>query len=225
MPMTLTQLRSELCSSGEHHCRRCFVTSPTTVVQCPPNVFRTEGQKPIAFIFDKPNDNTRYRKSSLVPITVFDDRAGVDSRLSIAPSHVNLITLCQMLEGISPGAHNLSSPLVHITNAVKCDVSCETGKTGRIVLPANQVETCTENFLANELRIVNPKALVFFGINAQRYVLNEQTPLWDLATRPFGGREYVFMRVPHTSPESFNTHGDMGRTYIEPFKRLQKAIA
>ena len=226
--MTLNQLCSELCSSTDRYCRRCFVGAVTEVDQCPPNVFRAENgaePKPITFVFDKPNDNTRYKKSSLVPITIFDDRAGVDPRLTIAPSHLNLLALCRMLGIIDQSARTLSSPLVHITNAVKCDVSSETGATGRITLPSRQVRTCTNHFLANELEIVKSKAIVFFGTNAQRYVLDEVTPVWQCFTRQFAERDYIVMRVPHTSPQAFNTYGHRGQAYIEPFKKLQEFIA
>jgi hypothetical protein len=97
---TLAELRNELCASREVFCQRCFVGQTTQAQQCPPNVFRAEGvdaQKPIAFIFDKPNDNTPFRDSPLVPITIFDDRAGVDRRLPRAPSHSMLLLLCRRL--------------------------------------------------------------------------------------------------------------------------------
>lgn len=224
--MKLVQLRSELCTDQLHHCRRCFVGKPTEHLQCPPNVFRaaSDDARTLAFIFDKPNDNTNYKTSPVVPITAFDDRAGVDPRLARAPSHDKLLVLCRLLGLISPEAQEFNSPLIHITNAVKCDVSCESGQTGRITISNWQAKNCIENYLLRELEITKPRGLVFFGKNAQHYVLNEFTPSWEVHSREVGGRTYKIMRVPHTSPEAFNTHGKKGQSYFQPFKQLLAAI-
>jgi uracil-DNA glycosylase len=132
--------------------------------------------------------------------------------------------LCRLLGFISNDSQDLSSPITHITNAVKCDVSCETGQTGRIAVSSSQAETCIANFLIRELDAVNSKALVFFGKNAQKYVLNEDIPLWTISNKVVGNRMYKVMRVPHTSPESFNTYGEKGEAYVQPFKELLAAI-
>ena len=182
--MKLLDLRAELCTDTQHHCRRCFAGKRTEALQCPPNVFRAAGNdeaKSVTFIFDKPNDNTNYKTSTVVPIAAFDDRAGLDSRLARAPSHDKLLVLCRLIGLISPEAQDLNSSLVHITNAVKCDVSCETGKTGRIAVSAWQAATCIDNYLLRELEITRSLALVFFGKNAQSYVLNEVTPPWVIS--------------------------------------------
>ena len=222
--MKLLELRSELCRGVDHHCRRCFEGRPTAPLQCPPNVFRVgDGQKLVTFVFDKPNDNTNYRTSPLIPIAAFDDRAGIDIRLARAPSHNKLVVLCRLLGLIEPESLELASPLVHITNAAKCDVSADKGLTGRIAVPAWQARTCVGTFLTRELEAVRSRAIVFFGRNAQTYVLDEVTPLWEICARTVGERLYSVMRVSHTSPEAFNTHGKKGAAYVEPFKKLLAA--
>ena len=165
--MDLQQLRQELCIDTTHHCRICFAGKATESVQCPPNVFHASGsadEKLITFIFDKPNDNTPYKWSPLVPIEAFDDRAGVDKRLKRAPSHQNLLVLCRLLELIPNDSQDLHSSLIHITNAVKCDVSSDTGKTGRIDVSREQAGNCIKHFLIRELEAVKSKALIFFLI-------------------------------------------------------------
>jgi len=176
-------------------------------------------------VFDKPNDNTPYKTSSLVPITVFDDRAGRDARLARAPSHSNLITLLQGLGLLALDTTSLSSAPVFITNAVKCDVSAETGKTGRISIPGWQVGNCVQKFLQRELALVAPWAVVFFGKNAQQYAMGTVTGLWEIRKSRVGERFYSTMRVPHTSPQAFNTHGRGGNAYVEPFKELLRRAA
>lgn len=222
------ELRRQLCVDSENHCRHCFVGKPTARSQCPPNTFRTSllrGEKPIAFVFDKPNDNTQYRTSSIVPIDTFDDRAGVDNGLARAPSHARLLALCKLLNLIDSDSQSVDISNIHITNAVKCDVSSETGLSGRVVVGRDQADACIKNFLLRELEACNTKGVIFFGVNAAKYVLGIETKAWVLERRLIGSRQYWVMRVPHTSPESYNTHGKNGQAYIEPFKRLLAAVA
>lgn len=223
--MPINELRNQLCESRSTHCRKCFDSSTFKSRQNPPNVFRATNSGtlgPIAFIFDKPNDNTNLRNSELVPITIFDDRAGVAPGLLRAPSHSKLISLCKLLDLITPTTDCLDSPNLYITNAVKCDLCSETGRTGRVRINARQAEECVGTFLLDELQIVKPRALVFFGANAQRYVLGKTTPLWEIHQEQLSGHPYLVMRVPHTSPTPFNTHGGGGNKYIEPFKELNR---
>ncbi|WP_369952024.1 uracil-DNA glycosylase family protein [Ralstonia syzygii] len=114
---------------------------------------------------------------------------------------------------------------IHITNAVKCDVSADTGKSGRVVVPAEQASTCIKTFLLREFDILGTRGIVFFGANAQRYVLGNETPLWTVSVQPVGGRDYVVLRVPHTSPTAFNTHGRRGEAYVGPFREFCAAVA
>ena len=97
---------------------------------------------------------------------------------------------------------------------------CATGKTGRVQVEYQQAEACRERFLVHELLAVKAQALVFFGKNAQKYVLGQITPLWSIDKKQLIDNSYWVMRVPHTSPTSFNTYGGKGQNYIVPFKKL-----
>lgn len=223
----LERLRQALCVNAERHCRLCFEGMGAAVEQCPPNVFRVDPQMPtkrIAFVFDKPNDNRPHRSSPLVPITVYDDRAGSIAALPRAPSHRTLINLCHRLGVIDPSTERLDSSQIHFTNAVKCDVSADTGQSGRIVVSLAQANTCVKTFLVRELDILGTRGIVFFGTNAQSYVLGQTTALWKVCARQINGRDYVVLRVPHTSPTAFNTHGHSGAAYVAPFEELCAAI-
>lgn len=223
--MRLTKLRNKLCQSTDKFCRKCFIGTPYEGQQNPPNVFRVAKPQisiPIAFIFDKPNENTKFKNSTLVPITIYDDRAGIDYRLSRAPSHSTLIALCKLLGLIPAKSDSLDSNNVYITNAVKCDMCCVTGKTGRVKINDKQAATCRETFLFQELAAVEARGLIFFGANAQEFVLGESTPLWSVNKKQLNGREYWVLRVPHTSPTAFNTHGGKGENYLAPFEELQR---
>ena len=225
--MTLSELRHEICRDKDTFCRACFTGKPTASSQCPPNVFRAgteEETRIITFVFEKPHDNTNYRTSPIVPIEAYDDRAGIDSRLGRAPSHQTLISLYRLLGFIQPDSEDLHSGLVHLTNAVKCDVSCETGMTGGIEIPKGQAITCVNLFLLRELDVVQSKGIVFFSKNAQRYVMNRVTPMWAIQSAVIGTRFYKIMRVPHTAPTPFNTFGKRGQAYIEPIKTLLSEI-
>ena len=221
--MSLKELRSQLCESSRNFCRICFVNTNFVNLQNPPNVFRINklGEPlPVAFIFDKPNDNTLFRNSALVPITIFDDRAGAIPQLHRAASHSTLILLCRLLRLIPQNSNCLESSNFYVTNAVKCDVCSMTGKTGRVIVNDQQVFVCRERFLVKELQAVKARALVFFGVNAQRYSLGFITPLWEISNKLINGTNYWVMRVPHTSPSSFNTYGGKGQNYIAPFNEL-----
>lgn len=65
---------------------------------------------------------------------------------------------------------------------------------------------------------------MFFGENAQRYAMDKITMLWNVQEETLAGRHYFVMRVPHTSPQSFNTHGRKGLKYIEAFDQLYNSI-
>ena len=223
----LRTLRDKLCQSTTQFCRECFRSSPYEQLQNPPNVFRIPNDGisiPLAFIFDKPNDNTTLKSSPLVPITIYDDRAGTDRRLHRAQSHSTLLLLCKMLNFIPEDSDSLESDLIYITNAVKCDICCTTGTTGRVKINARQAAVCRKTFLFNELTAVNARGLVFFGANAQEFVLGESTPLWSIVRKQLNSLDYWVLRVPHTSPTSFNTHGGKGRHYLAPFQDLQRKV-
>lgn len=221
--MFLKKLRNQLCQGTEKYCRKCFVGTQFEAQQNPPNIFRTANlttSRHVAFVFDKPNDNTNFRNSELVPITIYDDRAGVDRRLPRAPSHSTLISLCRLLGLIAQNSNCLESPNLYITNAVKCDMCSTTGKTGRVNVNDRQAKVCRERFLVKELQAVKARALIFFGENAQRYALGKTTPLWSIHKEQLNDSSYWVMRVPHTSPTPFNTHGGRGQNYIVPFNEL-----
>lgn len=224
----LRTLRNELCQSATQFCRKCFRSSPYEQLQNPPNIFRIPNHGisiPLALIFDKPNDNTTLKSSPLVPITIYDDRAGIDRGLHRAQSHSTLLQLCRVLHLIPENSDSLDSDLIYITNAVKCDMCFATGTTGRVKINARQVAVCRETFLFNELAAVNARGLVFFGANAQEFVLGESTPLWLVVKKRLNSRDYWVLRVPHTSPTSFNTHGGKGAHYLAPFQDLQRKVA
>lgn len=128
---------------------------------------------------------------------------------------MNLLTLCELLGLIPPNSASLESPHIYITNAVKCDMSATTGQVGRIGIAQIQSDKCIKTFLLKELEIVNPQVLVFFGLNAQRYVLGHTTPLWAQGKCELDGRDYTFMRVPHTAPSPFNVYGQAGVRYTQ----------
>lgn len=221
--MPLKKLRNQLCQGTKKYCHECFVGTQFEAKQNPPNVFRTanfEASRPIAFVFDKPNDNTKYRDSELVPITIYDDRAGIDPRLPRAPSHSTLIVLCRLLGLIAQNSNCLESHNLYITNAVKCDKCSDTGKTGRVRINDKQTALCRDRFIMKELQAVNARALIFFGINAQKYTLGWTTHLWEIHEVQLNCVSCWVMRVPHTAPTPFNTHGGRGQNYIAPFNEL-----
>lgn len=222
MANELSELRDELCRSTTDFCHVCFEGSIHRREQNPPNVFRVgeHGNADLSFIFEKPNDNDAYRTSDAVPISVFDSRPLLGIR---QPSYVNLLRLLELvgLAAPTPGRDPFAAGRVHVTNAVKCDKCAKTGKTGRVAINARQVKTCVDRFLLKELSILRPKAVVFFGKASQEYVCGYTTAMWVCNEAVLGGRPYWVMRVPHTSPQPFNTHGKRGRAYIEPFKTLK----
>lgn len=223
--MPLKELASKLCQNREKYCRFCFEGSRFKTSQNPPNVFRVVDSglsASIAFVFDKPNDNTRLKNTECIPITIYDDRSGNHNLLRRSPSHLNLINLCRMLNLIPPNSTSLAIPNIHVTNAVKCDVCSDTGQTGRIDINEKQARACRELFLVNELIAVKARSIIFFGNNSQRYTLNGTTPLWSISDAYIKNTKYSIMRVPHTSPTSFNTHGRNGQEYIKAFNELCK---
>jgi len=143
-----------------------------------------------------------------------------NSRLPRSASHSNLISLCRLLGFIAQDSNCLETSSLYITNAVKCDRCDATGKTGRVNVNNLQAAKCRERFLVKELVAVNASVLVFFGKNAQRYALGRTTPLWRIHREQLNGSSFWVMRVPHTSPPSFNTYGGRGRNYIAPFNVL-----
>ena len=221
MTDALGELRDQLCRSATSFCRVCFEGSAYRREQNPPNVFRIDRRRrpQLFFIFDKPNDNDAFRTSDAVPITIF----GPGPDFGRQPSYANLLRLWKLLGfgEVAAGRDPLASELVHVTNAVKCDKCAETGKTGRVAINDRQVKTCVDRFLLKELAILRPKALVFFGTKPQRYVCGHTTEPWACTEAKVGDRSYWMMRVPHTSPTSYNTHGGVGAAYIEPFKNLK----
>ena len=222
MANELSELRGELCRSTTDFCHVCFEGSIHRCEQNPPNVFRVAGRRSpdLFFIFEKPNNNDAFRSSDAVPILAFDPRPLLGLR---QPSYVNLLRLLELvgLAAPTPGQDPFATGGVHVTNAVKCDKCAETGKTGRVAINARQVKTCVDRFLLKELTILRPKALVFFGTAPQTYVCGYTTAMWMCTEAVLGDRPYWMMRVPHTSPQPFNTHGKRGRAYIEPFKTLK----
>ncbi len=215
----LRLLQEKLCSSATAFCTQCFVQSPHRKVQNPPNVFRIGRNRAakVFLVFDKPNNNDSLRTSPLVPITIFDPRL-----VGTNDSHGNLIRLLDALGLDSGGAggDRLDTDYFHVTNAVKCDKCAMSGRTGRVAINDRQVRTCTTTFFLQELAIIRPKAVVFFGEAPQRYVLGRVTAPWEPQNLAIGGRMYWVMRVPHTSPQSFNTHGGAGANYVAPFQKL-----
>ncbi len=144
----------------------------------------------------------------------------MDDRLPLVPSHSNLIFLCQTLGLIPKDSTCLNSSNFYITNAVKCDMCSLTGKSGRVKINKDQAVKCIDQFLIHEILKVGARALVFFGENAQKFALGETTPLWAIRKRNIKQCEYLIMRVPHTSPTPFNTHGGKGHRYKDPFREL-----
>ena len=222
MTSELSLLREQLCRDANEYCRECFAGSPCAANQNPPNVFRVgrNTHASLFFIFDKPNNNDGLRPE-LVPIAIFDPRP-----FGHQPTHSNL---CHLLEdlGFSSAdstADPLDSDLVHVTNAVKCDKCAVTGRSGRVAIGETQATTCRSRFLLRELAIIKPVALVFFGEFPQRYVLGKSTPLWKLSQVSLAGVTYWVMRVPHTSPTAFNTHGGQGEKYKLPFQDLRARV-
>jgi hypothetical protein len=221
MSENLCLLRDELCSDSSHFCRLCFKGRPTEKYQNPPNVFRVRTAAPakMFFIFDKPNNNDGTR--SFVPIKICDPRFGNNS------TQQNLLTLLDMLASVHAGfgtargsADEFDCELVHITNAVKCDKSALTGKPGGIEVGGDQARTCISAFLHQELAIIQPKALVFFGKLPYQYVVGDKIEPWEVRSIPIAGRTYWVMRVPHTTATPFNSYGGKGKNYIEPFRQL-----
>jgi len=216
----LAVLRDMLCRSKTEFCRVCFTSAPHGVEQNPPNVFRVDRKvRPsFFFIFDKPNNNDMFRASDLVPITVFDARPAFGRQ----PSYDNLLRLLDLLGLRTRGQGDpLASGSVHVTNAVKCDKCALTGQAGRVTINPEQSENCVDRYLARELAILRPQALVFFGKAPQEYALGYATPTWQAIQATISGATYWMMRVPHTSPTSYNTHGRVGAGYVEPFKQLK----
>ena len=216
----LRSLQEQLCTDTKNFCRECFVGSAFASVQNPPNVFRAgrNAHAKIFFIFDKPNNNDDFRRSHLVPITIGDPR----QEFGAQPTYDNLRAI---LDGCGIGsarneADPVDSELVHITNAVKCDKCATSGQTGGITIGKNQARNCVSRFLLRELAIIKPVAVVFFSVNAQRSVLNRVTKPGEMHFVPIDGVTYRVMRVPHTAQQSFNTHGDKGEFYREPFRNL-----
>jgi hypothetical protein len=176
----------------------------------------------IFFIFDKPNNNDLFRTSSMVPITICDPRPVFGP----PATHRNLLLLLQIVGLVSPTAtgNPLDSGVVYITNAVKCDKCAVTGATGRVAIGKKQTEICVSRFLLRELTIIKPSALVFFGEAPQLNVLGYATPIWDTVSAVIGEHTYLVMRVPHTSPTAFNTHGGKSEKYREPFRKLLDCV-
>jgi len=95
-----------------------------------------------------------------------------------------------------------------------------TGRTGRVKINNAQSTTCRNQFLVHELQEIGAKALIFFGANAQEFAMGKTTLLWAVRKWKLHDREYFVLRVPHTSPTPFNTHGGRGANYITPIKEL-----
>ena len=223
MQCNLSLLRERLCKDAQDFCKECFAGSPYEAVQNPPNVFRVGKnlQAKIFFIFDKPNNNDGFRSSDLVPITICDPRP----IFGPPATHRNLLLLLDILglRSERASADPLDSEAVHVTNAVKCDKCAVTGQTGRVAIGETQARKCVSRFLSQELAIIRPSALIFFGEAPERNVLGYSTPLWVAHQASVAGESYWVMRVPHTSPTSFNTHGGRGEHYREPFQKLLSA--
>ena len=220
MDNELKSLREQLCVDARTFCRECFAGTAYEAVQNPPNVFRVGRNlhAKICFVFDKPNNNDGFHRSDLVPITICDPRP----IFGPPATHRNLLLLLDKL-GFTSGCDfddPLDSELIHFTNAVKCDKNALTGDMGGIAVGPSQVRNCVSRFLLRELAIVKPIALVFFGVAAQRNVLGHVTRLGAVQRASIAGVMYWVMRVPHTTAQSFNTHGEKGDYYKEPFRNL-----
>jgi hypothetical protein len=216
----LLSLRDELCKGSASFCRACFEGGPTEKNQTPPNVFRVREGSPakIFFIFDKPNDNDG--NCAFVPIKVFDPCFS-------NPTQRNLLTLLDLLTSVHAGfrpARGRTDPfsldMVHITNAVKCDKPALAGDSGGIEVGGQQAEKCVSTFLHRELAIIEPKALVFFGVLPYQYPVGPKSKAWDVTSLAIAGKSYWAMRVPHTADTPFYSHGGGGKNYLEPFRRL-----
>ncbi len=209
----LFDLRQNLCKGTTDFCRDCFKGSPFAQSQNPPNVFRDQEMNihpNYFFVFDKPNNCDRYRHSDLVPITIFDPRA----EFSGNPTRNNLVKLFKILKITG---HSEIDPLwskqVHITNAVKCDKCAKTGIAGPVKIGEYQVKTCCENFFYQELMILQPKVIVFFGTYPERYIASKRTKLWEIRQETINGILYTMVRVPHCAPPPFNVYGEGGQAY------------
>ena len=216
----LATLRQKLCKSKTDFCQECFTRSSFWQCQNPPNVFRdhdAEVNSEFFFVFDKPNDNDPFRASNLIPITILDNRSEFSN-----PTRRNLITLFDILgiQRCSDGIDPLCSKQVHITNAVKCDKCAATGQTGQIKIGSHQVQACLNRFFYEELSILQPRVILFFGKNPDDYVTGRSGKLWAFRQEVINGKTYDVVRVPHTTSRPFNTHGKGGQAYQVKLKNL-----
>jgi hypothetical protein len=223
MSTELELLRDELCKDAKTYCRECFVQSPHAAIQNPPNVFRAGRNlnAKVFLIFDKPNDNDRFRDSDLIPISIFDPRPEFGRQ----PSQSNLQQILRDAD-LNPDSTSdpLDSRILHITNAVKCDRCAVTGENGQIEIKEAQVRRCAGRFLFRELAIVKPLAVVFFGPKSQRYVMGKATRSGEQVRAQIDGIGYWVVRLPHPSPQSFNTHGGGGENYKVPLRELMARV-
>ena len=219
MTETIKSISKLICSGKNDFCKDCF--KDCNILQNPPNIIRVTGEESktdFFFIFDKPNNNTDYKDSPLLPITILDSRYEFESN----PTRVNLIRLLEQLNvnGDNSGDDPLNVSKIHITNAVKCDKCSLTGDTGAIPLNPDQVKRCTDRFLFKELEILKPKYLVFFGSYPEKYVTGTKRKMWELYDVNLNGNDYKAVRVPHTAPTPFNTFGKRGAAYAKNIGHL-----
>ncbi len=213
----IENLRDQLCRSESEFCRACFEGGKSAEAQNPPNVFRRrqDDSRPyFFFVFDKPNNNDPNRGSGLEPIEILDDRFGGNA------TRINTIKLLQILGFAGESQDLLYSKKIHITNAVKCDKCAATGQTGQIEIGREQASRCHQQFFFKELEILQPKVLVLFGANADRFVTGNAGPSWKLRKEVINGKTYTVVRVHHTTATSFNTHGKKGLAYKEKLADL-----
>ncbi len=216
--LSIDTLRNQLCRSASEFCRVCFEGGLFAKDQNPPNVFRKrldDSPPYFFFVFDKPNDNDRARGKGLEPIEI------LDSRDPSNPTRANTVKLVEIL-GLAnqAGGDPLSSPRIHITNAVKCDKCAATGQTGQIEIRHEQASRCQQQFFFKELEILQPKVLVLFGANTDKFVTGKAGPTWKLRREVINGKTYAVVRVPHTTATPFNTHGKKGQAYKDKLADL-----
>lgn len=233
----LEHLRNELASDSKNFCRRCFEGG--AICQNPPNVFRVFPRRTYPkffFVFDKPNDNDPFfceadpDMPDFAPIELFDRRSIKEwlpedlkpHAFEGNPSGNNLVRLLD--EWLKIPHKNLCSPHFHITNVVKCDKCCETGRTKDIKIRISQARRCVEHFFFRELKLLRPEVLVIFGRTPFDFLRPFMTfddqdakEMWHVFDAEIDGRRYRAVRVPHTASRSFNPHqrgGGGGRNYI-----------
>lgn len=218
----LKKLRDKLCTNKSVYCKKCFKNKTTLSHQNPPNVFRVFERTcypNFFFIFDKPHNNDslspkREKVKDYIPIDIFDQRK-IEDELPVklkSKAFEKNCTMHNFLDLIKRKLivvdidENMKSKDFHITNVVKCDKCSQTIKNKKNKITPQQVKYCIEKFFLKELEYLKPDVLVLFGENPFEYLkcmmnLNDvyAGEMWYQFKAVISGKEYVAVRVPHTS--------------------------